>query len=113
MHEHSSLVSAVGPLAPFLQADNRKGYECRMTSSLAAMEQLLLTFQLSSIRVSPTGSPDVLLWDFSFPSALHVTVEPSPLQSQTMADIVASTSAARRTPPNSFGRQLRLFRDGD
>jgi hypothetical protein len=90
-----------------------KGQAWMMTFSLAAMERLLSTFQVSSIRVSPTQSPNALLWDFSFPSALHVTVELSPSQSQTMADIVASTSVIHPTPPISYGWQLRLFRDGD
>lgn len=84
-----------------------------MTFSPAAMERLLLTFPPSSIRVSPTRSPDVWLWDFSFPSALHVTGELSASQSRTMADIVASTSGKQKMPPISLGWQLRLFRDGD
>jgi hypothetical protein len=84
-----------------------------MTSSILALTQLLWTFPPSSIRVSPDLSGNSFLWEFSFPSALHVTVELSPSQSQTMADTVASISARQTMPLIGFGWQQELFGETD
>jgi hypothetical protein len=84
-----------------------------MISSMTALENLLLTFPPSSIRVFQEPSRHSWRWELSFPSALHVIAVLSPSQSRRMADTVASISEKRPMPPIGFGWQLRLFQDGE
>lgn len=84
-----------------------------MTSSLEATERLLSTYPPSSIQVSPTELPNVLRWDFWFPSALHVIVELSLSQSLRMAGTVENIFATAEKRPTSYGTQLPLFQVRD
>jgi hypothetical protein len=69
------------------------------TSGLEPLQAMLSTSPPFLIRVSPTGYPDFLLWEFLYHSGLRVTAELSVSQSSTMAVAVASTSDRVRTVP--------------
>jgi hypothetical protein len=77
--------------------------------SVTAITQLLLTFEPSLIQVSQSASPQLLTWEFFFPSALRVIAELSPLQSSTMASEIANISAQRQMPPITYGMLEPLF----
>lgn len=82
-------------------------------SGMRALTALVLTYPPSSIQVCSTGLLPSFRWEFSFPSALHVTAELSALQSSMMADVVGNTSGDPTKPRISFGEQRRLFQGTD
>lgn len=79
------------------------------TSGLTAVKNLISTYRPLWIQVSPTESANSYLWEFSFPSALLVTVVLSGSESLTMGDVVGSILGPPKTLENGCGTQLTVF----
>ena len=82
---------------------------CPEDYSVTELARALSTLGPCSIAVYQETRPLSYRWEFSYLSALHVTVVLSRSQSLQMETGIASTSVRATRPPIGLGTQLRFY----